>query len=54
VGEELADRGRDRYDVGLEGEVTCVQETNVGVRQVTLEGLGPRWQEERVVLALYR
>jgi hypothetical protein len=41
LGEELADRGCALLNVGLQGEVTGVGETNVGVGDVALEGLGP-------------
>ena len=40
--------------MGLEGEVTGVDETNVGVGDVALEGFGPGRQEERIVPALHR
>jgi hypothetical protein len=38
-GEELADRGGDLLDMGLQGEVTGVDKTNVSVGDVALEGL---------------
>jgi hypothetical protein len=41
IGEELADRGGDLLDVGLQGKVTGVDETNVGVGDVALERLDP-------------
>jgi hypothetical protein len=36
--------------VGLQGEVAGVEEADLGVGQVALEGFGPGGQEERVVL----
>ena len=41
LGEELGDRGCDLLGVGLQGEVTGVDETNVGVGDVALEGFSP-------------
>jgi hypothetical protein len=46
LGEELADRAGDLLDVGFQGEVTAVDEPDVGVGEVALEGLGPGGQEE--------
>jgi len=54
MGEELGDRGCDLLGVSLQGEVTGVDETNVGVGDVALEGFGPGRQEERIVPAPYR
>ena len=41
----------DLLDVGLQGEVTGVDETNVGAGDVALEGFGSGRQEERIVPA---
>ncbi len=54
MGEELADRGGDLLDVGLQGEVTGVEKAKVGVGDVALEGFRSGWQEERVVPAPHR
>ena len=54
LGEELGDRACDLLGVSLQGEVTGVDETNVGVGDVALEGFGPGRQEERIVPAPYR
>jgi hypothetical protein len=48
IGEERANRGGDLLDVILQGEVSRVDETNVGVGDVALEGFGPGRQERRV------
>ena len=40
LGEELSDRNGDLLGVGLQGEVAGVDETDVGVGDVALEGLG--------------
>src|SRR5262245_856927 len=49
--EELPDHRGDLVTVRLEGEVAGVEEAHVSVRDITLERLGARRQEERVVLA---
>src|SRR5262249_34917306 len=49
--QEIADCRSDLVTVCLEGEVAGVEEAHVSVWNVTLECLGARWQEERVVLA---
>src|SRR5215469_4793068 len=54
LGEESADRMCDLLYVGLQGEVTGVDETNVGVGDVTREGFSPSGQEERVIPAPHR
>jgi hypothetical protein len=41
----------DLLDVGLQGEVTGVDETNAGAGDVALEGFGSGRQEERIVPA---
>src|SRR5262245_7629275 len=51
VWEELADGCGDLVCVGFECEVACVEELDVGARDVTFEGLGSGGQEERVVAA---
>src|SRR5215469_5878063 len=54
LSEKLADRGGDLLGVGLQGEVTGIDEADVGVGDVALEGLGPGRQEKRVVPAPHR
>jgi hypothetical protein len=50
AGKEFADGGGDLLDVGFQGEAAGVDEADVGVGEVALEGFGPGGQEERVVL----
>src|ERR1700689_3216688 len=47
--EELDDRARDLVDVGLKREVAGGHEPDVGVRDIALERLRARRDEERVV-----
>ncbi|RYE28191.1 MAG: DMT family transporter [Hyphomicrobiales bacterium] len=49
--EERAHRGADLGGVGLQREVAAVDEANVSLRHVALEGFGARGNEERIVLA---
>src|SRR5215471_19957964 len=49
--QEIADCRSDLVTVRLEGEVAGVEEAHVSVWNVTLERLGARRQEKRVVLA---
>src|SRR5215470_19863760 len=49
--QEIADCRSDLVTVCLEGEVAGVEEAHVSVWNVTLERLGARRQEKRVVLA---
>ena len=49
--EKVADCRADLGDVGLEREVAGVEEPDLRVRDVALEGLGAGRQEERVVPA---
>jgi len=51
VVEEFADRRGNLLDMGFQGKVTGIEEADLGVGNVPPEGLGARWQEERVVLA---
>src|SRR6185437_15425841 len=50
-GEEFADCRGDLDGVGLQGEMTAIEEPDDRLRNVALERLGPRRQEERIVLA---
>ena len=52
--EKLTDGRRDVGGVGLQGEVTGVEEADDRVGNIALEGLGARRQEERVVLTPHR
>src|ERR1700757_4659661 len=54
AGEEPGDRAGDFPGVGLQGEVARVEEADLGVGEVALEGFGPGGQEERVVLTPHR
>src|SRR6266567_205041 len=49
--QEIADCHSDLVTVRLEGEMAGVEEADVSVWNVTLERLGARRQEKRVVLA---
>lgn len=49
--QKLADCRGDRLGVRLERKVPGVEETDIGLRDVTLESLGAGRQEEGVVLA---
>ena len=49
--EEIADRRSDFVAVRLKGKVARVEEPHLGARDVALERLRARWQEERIVLA---
>src|SRR5262245_55306483 len=49
--EEVADRTGDFGGMGLQGEVTGVEEAHLGRRDVTLERFRAWRKEERVVLA---
>src|ERR1700730_11718504 len=49
--EELADSRRNLRGVGLQGEMSGVEEAHNRVRNVALERLSPLRQEKRVVLA---
>src|SRR2546428_12682192 len=54
AGKEVADGRRDLRGVGLQREMAGVEEADDGVRDVALERLRARRQEERVVLAPHR
>src|SRR5579859_6120739 len=47
---EIADNRCDLGTPAFEGEMTGVQEVHFRVRVVPPEGLGARWQKERIVL----
>src|SRR5947207_168980 len=49
AGKEVTDGGRDLRGVGLQREMPGVEEADDGVRDVALERLGTRRQEEGVV-----
>ena len=53
-GEEVADGRRDLRCVRLQSEMAGVEEAHHRVRDVALERLGARRQEERIVLAPHR
>jgi hypothetical protein len=40
--------------MGLEREVTRIEEINYGAGNITLEGLSTDWQEKGIVLSPYR
>ena len=48
AGEKLADRRCDLGGVGLQGEVTGVEEADIGLGEVTPERLGTGWQLQPV------
>jgi len=50
-GQEIADQSRDLGPVGLEGEMTGIQQVNFGIRVVALVRFGPRRDENLVVFA---
>ena len=49
--EEIADLLRDLLRVGLQREVSGVEQADIGIRNIALEGFGSRGHEEWVVLA---
>jgi hypothetical protein len=51
LGEKLSHGRGDFFDVGLEGEVSCIEELDGGVGVVARKGLGAGRDEEGVVLA---
>jgi hypothetical protein len=53
-GEEIADGRRDLDGVGLQCEVSGLEESDRRAGDIALERLGPGGQEERIVLAPYR
>src|SRR5215475_12112719 len=49
--EEVADHCRDFLRMSLEREVTRIEEMNLRIGNVALEGVGTCWQEEGIVLS---
>lgn len=54
AGKEVADCRRDLRGVGLQREMSGIEEAYDGVRDVPFERLSARRQEERIVLAPHR
>src|ERR1700758_2656444 len=54
VGKKFADCRRDLRCMGFQRKMAGVEEADYGVRDVALERLGTRRQEERIVLAPHR
>src|SRR5271156_5324976 len=54
VGEEFADGRGDLRGVRLQREMAGIEEADDRVRNVALERLGARRQEERIILAPHR
>src|SRR5579862_4137814 len=54
TGQEAANFGRNLRGVGFQREMSGIEEAHARLRQVALERLGTRRQEERIVLAPHR
>ena len=52
--EELADNCRDLLRMGLQCEVTGIEETDRGIGNVAPERLSSAWQEKRIILPPHR
>src|SRR5271155_2360363 len=54
AGKKFAHRQGDWFGVRFQREVPCIEKVNLRARNVPLEGVCPRRQEERIMLTPHR